>query len=409
MSRGRVGHDIDVYNSNNRLGFNYMYGRTSISRSTHKGAGRLDAPEGWSRTIARDIEPANTFQVFFMVSSNVLAMWEMAEAIAIEQPAGGIAASIEDPFEMSSNSSDVSVDMPPSRSPAFRWPSPDPRPRPPPIQTGAMLPPASSIPWTPTPVSSIISWTPTPVSSIPWTPTPIQSIEAVSIPPVVTRTPTPFIAQTPTRLVSTPLSSTPTSSQYVTQEMADRRESEPVTLDRIRQRFEEWRGKCGICKAQGSPGEGHRWMNCPEATANMKKHMQKCVDEFQEGKIRFNRHASCSKCRMPQGICRRYNESSPRSGEYRTAGGGKCQFDKGLIFEAAAALIASSRWQARQPMDEWIERAIEEQKEGWFNLPYVDREKDKFGEQQVIGTVRPIQKGSKVRESVMSRFVYIWG
>ncbi|KAI1663154.1 DEAD/DEAH box helicase [Pyrenophora tritici-repentis] len=107
-----------------------------------------------------------------------------------------------------------------------------------------------------------------------------------------------------------------------------------VQLKELDDELSDWRGKCALCMAWIQDEAEHLADACP-FSPSCHKHLATHVRHL-EG-IVWSPYTSCVACRVPQGLCARWEER-PEGGLFYDRGPDHCQYP-GILLKAVAALI----------------------------------------------------------------------
>ncbi|KAI1663136.1 DEAD/DEAH box helicase [Pyrenophora tritici-repentis] len=118
-----------------------------------------------------------------------------------------------------------------------------------------------------------------------------------------------------------------------------------VQLKELDDELSDWRGKCALCMAWIQDEAEHLADACP-FSPSCHKHLATHVRHL-EG-IVWSPYTSCVACRVPQGLCARWEER-PEGGLFYDRGPDHCQYP-GILLKAVAALIYTHS----EPFKVWI-------------------------------------------------------
>jgi superfamily II DNA helicase RecQ len=171
-------------------------------------------------------------------------------------------------------------------------------------------------------------------------------------------------------------------------------------VDGLVERFEAYRGRCGVCQARGFESIDHfDWRSCRVA-GGFKGRTARVWESL--GQIDWADYAACRQCWAPQSVCHSWKEiGSEGRLKYRREGEWRCQY-RGVLRDAAAAVLAvvgSDEGGSSDQVNVWIKEAAR---------AIGIREDDGEWEQARRWFGAKVKDGS-IEMSGLCRFLQVWG
>jgi hypothetical protein len=112
-----------------------------------------------------------------------------------------------------------------------------------------------------------------------------------------------------------------------------------LSVERIRQLLDGWKGVCVICRARGRSSRDHtHWKECQAGVAD-KAAMEEAMKTLEA--VRFQSFSGCHYCQRPQAVCELWNRTVNGGGwaVFKKRQGAQCSYGAWLM-EGAAVLLA---------------------------------------------------------------------